>query len=108
MTTVELALSQQLDGFETVIIFADGEPLQLSIKGWTHDVIGASAPVYALPTASTVSAYFEVTFDQIRLIAEATDLRLRSTGARPHSYEPWENGRSGIESLRAFLQHASL
>lgn len=107
-TVQDTSLSRQIDGFETVIVFADGEPLQLDAKGWTHDVIGASAPVYAKPTASTASAYFEVTIDQIRLIAEATDLRLRSTGSRPHSYEPWESGRSGIESLRAFLRHASL
>lgn len=95
---------QSRDGFESIVIFADGEPLPLEIAGWTVAAIGASKPVYLKPVASAADAYYAVTVDQLRLIAEARDVRLKTTGSRNESYEPWDNQKSARESLTEFLE----
>ena len=91
------------DGFESIVIFADGEPLPLDITGWTADAIGASEPVYLKPVASAADAYFEVTSDQLRLISEAKDIRLQSAGPRTESYEPWDDQTVARAGLIEFL-----
>jgi hypothetical protein len=92
------------DGFESVVIFADGEPLPLEIAGWTVAAIGASEPIYLKPVASAADAYYELSADQIRLIAEAKDVRIQATGARTVSYEPWDDQRAAKAALREFLK----
>lgn len=91
------------DGFESIAVFADGEPLLLEISGWTPDTLGISAPVYTKPVASAVDAYYEVTSDQIRLIAAADEIRLRTTGAISRSYETWDSQTSARHSLERFV-----
>lgn len=102
-TNQESRSEQSRNGFESVVIYADGEPLPLEISGWTAEAIGASESVYLKPVASATDAYFEVTADQIRVIAEARDLRLQSTGPRRESYEPWDDQISAKASLAEFL-----
>ena len=41
--------SYQRDGFESVTLYVDGEPLQLELAGWTLESIGVSEPVYVKP-----------------------------------------------------------
>jgi hypothetical protein len=102
--TMEDARSDQSrDGFESIVVFADGEPLPLEIAGWTATAIGASEPVYLKPVASAADAYYEVTLDQLRLISEAKDVRLQSTGKRRGSYEPWDDQKSAKAGLIEFL-----
>ena len=95
--------SAQRDGFDTVIIYADGEPLPLELAGWTLDAIGVSEPVYVKPVASAADAYYRVTVDQIRLIAESSDIQLRVGTARPKSYTLWDKQGSANASIRAFI-----
>jgi hypothetical protein len=94
------------DGFEAVTIFADGEPLQLSLAGWGANAIGASRPVYNKPVASAADAYYEVTLDQIRLIAEARDLRILTTGSAAYSFELWDGQGSAYNALHAFVERS--
>lgn len=89
--------------FESIVIFADGEPLSLDLSGWLPAAIGASEPVYIKPVSSATDAYYEVTIDQLRLIAEASDLRLQSTGPKQQSYELWDQQTSARASLNKFL-----
>ncbi|MDH3338065.1 MAG: hypothetical protein OER22_03855 [Gammaproteobacteria bacterium] len=91
------------DGFDAIVVFADGEPLPLEIAGWTPAAIGASEHAYMKPVASAADAYYAVTVDQLRMIAEATDLRVQSTGPQGKSYEPWDSQASAKASLTAFL-----
>lgn len=95
--------SAERDGFETVIIYADGEPLPLELAGWTLDAIGVSEPVYVKPVASAADAYYRVTIDQIRLIAESKDIQLRVGTTRPKSYALWDKQGSANASIRAFI-----
>jgi len=97
--------SEQRDGFESVVLFADGEPLPLEFAGWTLESIGVTQPVYVKPVASAADAYYRVTIDQIRLIAEAGDLQLRVGAAQPKAYSLWDNQGSSNASMRAFLSH---
>ena len=92
------------DGFESIVIFADGEPLLLDISGWTPGAIGASEPVHIKPVASAADAYYEVTVDQLRLIAEARSIRLQPIESRGVTYEPWDDLASARAGLVEFLQ----
>ena len=92
------------DGFESIVVFADGEPLPLEIAGWNVSAIGASESVYLKPVASATDAYYKVTPDQLRLIAEATDIRLQTGGPPRKSYEPWDDQKSARASLSEFLK----
>jgi len=96
--------SAQLDDFESIVVFADGEPLSLDVKGWTPESIGISTPVYAKPVASSTDGYYRVTIDQIRLIAEASDLEVRAGSVRPQRYSPWNTAATPSTSTRAFLR----
>ena len=87
------------DGFESIVLIADGEPLPLEIAGWTIDAIGASEPVYLKPVASAADAYFELTFEQLRLLAEADELRLQIGGSDRDMFEPWDKQRRGKAAL---------
>ncbi len=94
----------QLDNFESVVIFADGEPLSLEVKGWSPESIGISESVYVKPVASSTDGYYTVTIDQIRLIAEARDLEIRAGSTRPQRYTPWKSTTGMPASIEAFLK----
>ncbi len=91
------------DGFESIVIFADGEPLSLELTGWTAAAIGASEPVYLKSVSSAADAYYEITIDHLRVIAAAKDLRILTSGTRPQSFEPWDEQRAAKVSLDEFL-----
>ena len=97
---------QTRDGFDSVVIFANGEPLSLDLAGWTAAAIGASEHVYVRPVASAADAYYEVTVDQLRLIAASNDLRIQSTGPGARSYEMWDQQTSAKQSLLEFLRNS--
>jgi len=102
--TMQVAdISEHRDGFESIIVFADGEPLTLELAGWTPESIGASEPTYVKPVASTADAYYEVTADQIRLIADAADIRVQATGTSPREFQLWDEQTAARHSLAEFL-----
>lgn len=91
--------------FESIVIYADGEPLRLDVKGWTPGSIGASTSVYVQPVASALGGYYRVTIDQMRLIAESRDLEIRAGIAQPQRYLPWDSIQETSAALSAFLQN---
>jgi hypothetical protein len=91
------------DGFDSILLLADGEPLQLEITGWTIDAIGASEPVYSKPVASAADAYYELTLDQLRPLADAAHLRLHIGGDARDMFEPWDDQRRGKAALLEFI-----
>jgi len=99
------ALSPEMhrEGFDSILLFVDGEPLLLDVSGWTQSAIGVSEPVYAKPVATSVDAYYRVTADQIRLIAQSNELRLRTTGSAPREFDLWDEQKAAKVSLRTFL-----
>ena len=95
--------SFQRDGFESVTVYADGEPLQLELVGWTLESIGVSEPVYVKPVASAADAYYRVTIDQIRLIADAREIELHAGTAPVRIYLMWDRQGSAHASMREFV-----
>lgn len=91
------------DGFDSVVLIANGEPLLLDIVGWTPASINTSVPVYPKPFASSLDAYYRVTADQIRLITQADDLLLRTTGSSPIEFALWGDQQTARQDLDAFL-----
>ena len=90
--------------FESIVVYANGEPLGLEVSGWTPGSIGASDSIYPQPVASAVSGYYRVTVDQMRLIAESSDLEIRAGTALPQRFLAWDSVASTSELLTAFLQ----
>lgn len=95
-------LSVRHDAFESIVLFADGEPLFLDIHGWTPDGIGLSEGPYPVPVASAAEAYYAVTIDQIRLLASARTVSLRAGMRAGTEYFPWDSQASAREGLRFF------
>lgn len=95
---------RKMDDFEAVVLYVDGEPLSLEVKGWTPASIGASGDVYVKPVASALDGYYRVTVDQMRLIAESQDLELRAGATRPQRYVPWDSPKDSSQALVAFLR----
>lgn len=94
----------QRDGFEEVTVFVDGEPFPLALAGWTPAAIGGSRSIYLKPVATAADAYYEVAADQIRLIANGTDIRIRTSGASPIEFTLWDSQRDARQRLLAFVQ----
>jgi len=97
---------EYLDSLESIVIFADGEPLLLDLAGRTPATIGASEPVYLKPVASAIDGYYRVTADQIRLIAEASEVRLRTSEANPRDYGLWDKQQGAKSDLLEFIRRA--
>jgi hypothetical protein len=97
-------IDERSEGFEEILLFVDGEPLALQLSGWTPAAIGASAPVYPKPVATALDAYYRVTADQLRLIANANDIQLRTTATSPRTFEPWDDQAAARESFRRLLE----
>jgi hypothetical protein len=98
--------TEHQDSLESIVLFVDGEPMSLDLAGWTPEAIGTSEPVYLKPVASSVDAYYRVTADQIRLIAQSTDLTLRTSGANSREFSPWDNQQLARAELLEFLNQA--
>jgi len=98
------SIDERRDGFDSIVLFVDGEPLALDIAGWTPEAIGASEPVYPQPVASALDAYYRVTADQIRLLAAAADIQLQTTGFASRSFIPWDNQAAARQSMQRFVE----
>jgi len=95
---------RKMDDFESVVLYVDGEPLGLEVRGWTPGSIGASRDVYVKPVASALDGYYQVTIDQMRLIAESHDLELRAGLMRPQRYVPWDSAKNSTQAIVSFLR----
>lgn len=99
--------TRRRDEFESITIYADGEPLSLEVHGWSTESIGVSQPVYVQPAAAAVEAYYAVTADQIRLLGEAREIRLVASGSTAVTYEPWAGTASATAGIREFVSALS-
>jgi len=100
-------LEELRDGFESIVLIADGEPLLFDVAGWTPAAIETSEPVYPKAFAASLDAYYRVTADQIRVIAEARDLQLRTTGSLPREFELWGDQKTARRDIQQFLNRVS-
>ena len=91
------------DGFDTVTLFVDGEPVTLDVHGWTPDAIGASRSAYVRPFATSLEAYYRVTINQLDMIARASDIWLRTSGTQPREFQLWDEQRAARADFAEFV-----
>jgi hypothetical protein len=101
-------LSEQRDSFESIVIFAGGEPILLEQDGWTPGNIGVSELPYVKPVATASDVYYSVTRDQLQLISEASDIRLHTRAAASREYGLWGDQDSVKRNLVEFLERTRL
>lgn len=89
--------------FESIDVVADGQSMTLKITGSSMQAIGASEPVYKKPVAWATEAYYDLTLDQLRVIAEATNIQVKYSSTR-ETFEPWDGQTSAKAGLIEFLQ----
>jgi len=103
-SSVDVAQDDRPDGrFESIDVVADGQLLRLKITGGSMRAIGASEPVYKKPVSWATEAYYDLTLEQLRLIAEATDLQVQYS-LTSETFEPWDGQTSAKAGLVEFLQ----
>ena len=99
------AVNRRHDRFESIEVIADGKPVTLKMTGGSTRAIGASEPVYRKPVGWATEAYYDVTLDQLRMLADATELRLQYSSTR-ETFELWDDRLASKAGLMAFLVHS--
>ena len=89
-------------GFETVVFDIDGKKISLDVRGWSHEAIGTSAPIYKKLFKSTKDAYYEVSLDHVAMLIDATDVSFSSSGPAARTYRPWYRSVTPNEDLTEF------
>lgn len=97
--------AEQRDGFDSITLYVDGDPMSLEAAGWAGQSIGVSGPVYVKPVASAADVYYSVTLDQVRLMSEAQEIRLRTAAPSNVEYLLWESNVSGFSAMQQFVAH---
>ncbi len=92
------------EGFESIVFFADEGTFQLDVFSWTHEAIGTSERIYKKVFAGSADAYYEITLDQIRLLANADVMKVRTSGSAPKEYVVWYRPATAKEDLSEFLE----
>ncbi len=75
------------DDFQTVYLVADEEPMELGIKAWSGKELGMANAVYSTPVDSASNAFYAVTRDQIRKLAQAKSILIYSNADAPPGAE---------------------
>lgn len=91
-------------GYESIVLILDGDTVPLDVLGWTHEAIGTSEPVYKKLFKTSVDAYYQVTLEQISLLTEADDIRLRTSDSAPKEFVPWYRQTTAKKDLAEFLR----
>lgn len=92
------------EGFESIDLIAGDEQFQLDVLGWTHEAIGTSERVYKKLYSSSIDAYYEITLDQIQLLAEADGMKVRTKASVPKEFVLWYKPTTAKVDLTEFLK----
>ena len=98
-------IDRRYDRFESINIIADGSPVTLRLTGASTRAIGASEPVYRKPVGWATEAYYDVTLDQLRTIAQASELRVQYASTR-ETFELWDDPIASKAGLVEFMVHS--
>jgi len=91
-------------GFESITLTANGDSVHLNVSGWTPAVMGASEPVYHKLFPDSADAYYQIVLDDIRLLVDSDNLKLRSTGLANKEYISWYSQETFEGDLAEFLR----
>ena len=91
------------EGYDSIILVAGDRSVRLEVLGWSPRAIDASEPVYEKLFANSADAYYRITLDQIRLLSDPDQLKLRTTGSTRKEFVPWYEQAGFKEDLNEFL-----
>ena len=92
------------EGFASIVLAVNEKSIKLDVKGWSPSVIGTSAPVYQKIFPDSADAYYQVTLDQIQLLADSDSLMLRTTGPAAREFVSWYSQTAFDSNLAEFLR----
>ncbi|MDP6673666.1 MAG: hypothetical protein QGH93_02275 [Gammaproteobacteria bacterium] len=89
------------ESFRTVYLVTDGEPMELEVKAWSGEELGMENTVYSTPVSSALNAFYAVSQDQIRKLAQAENIQIYLNEDAPSSYgyQLWKEGSHSIAML---------
>lgn len=91
------------DGFKSIVLMLGDQQFPLDIHGWTQESIGVSEPIYQKLFSTSIEAYYEVTLEHVRLLAEADSMKLLTSGSAPKEFVSWYRQAAAKEELAEFL-----
>jgi hypothetical protein len=92
------------EGFASIVLAVDEKSIELDVKGWSPGVIGTSAPVYQKIYPDSADAYYQVTLDQVQLLADSDNLTLHTTGSAAREFVSWYSQTTFESDLAEFLR----
>jgi hypothetical protein len=92
------------EGFASIVLAGSDKSIELDVKGWSPGAIGTSAPVYQKLFPDSADAYYQVTLDQIQLLADSNSLSLRTTGATAKEFVSWYSQTTFESDITEFLR----
>ena len=95
---------EQPQGYESITLLMDDQKHPLDLIGWTHNSIGTSERVYQKLFRTSVDAYYEVDFAQIRSINDAEVIEFQTSGAEPKKFVSWYRQSKAREDLAEFVR----
>ena len=90
-------------GFDSIALAVNDESFVLDVKGWTPGVIGTSEPVYQKLFPESADAYYPVTLEQIQMLTDSDNLKLRTSGSAPGEFVSWYSQTTFESDLSEFL-----
>lgn len=94
---------KHVDGFESIVLAVNDESFVLDVKGWTPGVIGTSEPAHQKIFPDSADAYYPVTLEQIRMLTDSENLKLRTSGSAPGEFVSWYSQTTFESDLSEFL-----
>ena len=98
-----VAASGSASAFESVELLLDNQSIDLDVTGWSHGAVGIGEPVYKKLYATSIEAYYLITLEQIQLLANSANPKLRTSGSESIEYVPWYQQASFKKDLDEFL-----
>jgi hypothetical protein len=95
------------EAYESIVLVADNAEMRFDVLGWAATAIGASEPVYNKLFATSLDAYYPITLDQLQLLADAADLKLRTKNPAAREFIPWYKQATSRADLAEFLRVTS-
>lgn len=99
----DAAADIQPEGFASIVLAGKEKSIELDVKGWSPGVIGTSAPVYQKIYPDSAEAYYQVSLDQIQLLADSDNLVLRTTGSAAKEFVSWYSQETFESDLAEFF-----
>ena len=100
-------MDQQPKQFESIVLLMDGEELPLDVLSWNHEMIGTSKRIYKKLFPQAIDAYYQVTLEQMQLLAGAQVIGVRTTGSQPREFVPWYKEEKAKADLAEFIRRVS-